>query len=191
VKRSTLFMAASAAAPLLALSVGAPTAAATPPSASGASVSIDGSPKVTSTGSTAVSYPSSEGRGTHNIAIAVNGGDATALGGGNRAIAINGRSYAIVSGGATSSGLAVNGGKVQVYESSGSSAKALNGAKTGKPSYTLIQFADDSTATAINFLSYAEAYGGTNLTARATCGGVAFAHSGNPTDTSHGDYCGG
>lgn len=175
-KRSTLLKVACAAAPLLALSVGAPTASATPPSDRGASVSIDGSPKVTSTGSTAESNLSSSGQGTHNIAVAVNGGIATSYGGGNRAVAINSGSSSYLTQEANSSGLAVNGGYVNEYASTGSAAKAING------SDAYLSSAGGSTATAINGSTayvQADTTAPTNNTATAINGGCAIVTGGS------------
>jgi hypothetical protein len=169
VNRSTLFMAAFAAAPLLALSVGAPTASATPPSDTGASVSINGTPKATSTGSTASSTPSSSGQGAPNIAVAVNGSTATSFGGGNRAVAVN-RSSSYLTQEANSSGLAVNGGYVNEYASTGSAAKAIN------DSSATLYFAGGSTATAINDSTASimtNTTAPTNNTATAINGGCA------------------
>src|SRR5664279_1905280 len=77
VKKSVLMLTIGASAPLLALGVGAPTAAAAPtstPSIGGASVSVNG--HTVGFGNSSASTTA----GSHSIAVAINGSTATAAG---------------------------------------------------------------------------------------------------------------
>jgi hypothetical protein len=94
-----------AGAPVLALGFGATPAAWAAPGDHGASVSINGDVKHQGSG-TAISDPSSS-TGAPNIAVAVNGSGAFAVGGpGNRAIAVNGSTAQ--AGGTDNSATAIN-----------------------------------------------------------------------------------
>ena len=161
-RKAVGFIVVTAGAPLVALAIGVPAAWAAP-SGNGASVSINdtthGSPN---SSSTAFSFPS--GISKPNVAVAVNGSEAQALGrngaGGNTAIAIN-NSSASAAVGSNNTAIAINNSR----------ANAAGG---------------DATATAINNSRAIAIYNGT---ATAVCGGNATAGPGQ-TVTSNGGTCG-
>jgi hypothetical protein len=151
-------------APLLALGVAAPTAWAAPPTDNGATVSINGNPVTSHTGSTAMSTQSTGSK--PNIAVAVNGGYSIAANGsgsGNRAVAVN-NSFA-----AAGQLVASNNTATAINNSSANAGIGAN----------------DNTARAINNSLASTVPNSDNNTATATCGGNASANGGTKV-TSRG-----
>ena len=179
-RKAVGFIAVTAAAPLVALAVGAPTAWATP-SGHGASVSINGvthgSPN---SSSTATSTPSTSSK--PNIAVAVNGSTAAAgfgdPGSGNKAIATNG-SHANAGFFSNNTAVAKKGGVVNcACGVTGDPTSGGNTATATGAGSVVNAIGTNNTATTVNG-GLADALG-TNNTATATNGGTAIAGNGDP-----------
>jgi hypothetical protein len=105
-RKAAIFVAVCTGGPLLALVVGTPVGSAAPNDPHGATVSINGETKHTGTG---LAFTDQSTGNAPNVAVALNGGPATAIGGsGNRAVSIN-AGEAVALGGNDNHATAING----------------------------------------------------------------------------------
>jgi hypothetical protein len=171
VKKSVGLIGVTAAAPLVALAIGAPTAWAAPSTGNGATVSINGTTHGSPhSSSSAISFPSTGSQ--PNRAVAVNGSSATAgIGSGNTAMAVNGSS-AQAGIGNNNTATAINGSVAQAGVGNTNTATAING------SFAQAGMGTTNTATAINN-SMASAGQGMSDTATAINNSMASAGAGN------------